>query len=46
MERKKSKNLMGWDNGCLTEQQTTITTILIRRMYKTNSEMHRAALTD
>ena len=38
---------MGRDKESLTEQQTkrTVTTILIRRIYKTNSEMHRATLT-
>jgi len=44
---KKAK-LVVRDKGSLTEQQTkrTITTItLIRRIYKTNSIMHRATLT-
>jgi len=36
------------DKGSLTEQQmkqTVATTILIRRIYKTNNEMNRATLT-
>jgi len=48
MERKRQKNPMGWDKGSSTEQkmkQTVTTTILIRRIYKTNSEMHRTTLT-
>jgi len=39
---------MGLDKGSLTEHQTkgtVATTILIRRIYKTNSKMHRSALT-
>jgi len=38
---------MGRDKGSLTEQQTkqTVTTIPIRRIHKTNSEMNRATLT-
>jgi len=46
--KKKTKKLMGRDKGSLTEQQTkgtVTTTILTRRIYKTNSEMHRATLT-
>ena len=47
MERKRQK-LVGRDKGSLTEQWTkwtVITIILIRRIYKTNSEMHRVTLT-
>ena len=47
MERKWQK-LVGRDKGSLTEQQTKWTatkTILIRRIYKTNSEMHGTTLT-
>ena len=45
---KKKAKLVGRDKGSLTEQQTKLieTTILIERIYKTNSGMHRAALTD
>jgi len=45
---KKKAKLVGWDKGSLTEQQrkrTVTTIILIRRIYKTNSGMHRASLT-
>ena len=45
---KKKAKLVVWDKGSLTEQLTkwTVTTItLIRKIYKTNSEMHRATLT-
>jgi len=48
MQRKKAKKLVGWDKGSLTEQQvkrTVATTILIKRIYKTDSKMHRATLT-
>jgi len=44
----KGKKPVGQDKDSLTEQQaklTVTTTILIRRIYKTNSEMHRATLT-
>jgi len=44
MERKRQK-LMDWDKVSLTEQQmkqTVMTAIWIRRIYKTNSGMHRA----
>jgi len=47
MERKRQKPA-GRDKGSLTEQQTkgtVTTTILLRRIYKTNSEMDRATLT-
>jgi len=47
MERKRQE-LLGGDKGSITEQQTkqtATTTILIRRIYKTNSKMHRATLT-
>jgi len=47
MESKRQK-LVSQDKGSLTEQQTkrrVTTTILIRRIYKTNSEMNRATLT-
>ena len=47
MERKRQK-LLGRNKGSLTEQQTkgtVITTILIRRIYKTNGKMHKVALT-
>jgi len=47
MERKRHKP-MGWNKGSLTEQQrkqTVTTTIWIKRIHKTNSEMHRATLT-
>ena len=47
MGRKRQK-LVGQDKGSLTEQQTkwtVTTTILISRVYKTNSKMHRAVLT-
>jgi len=46
--KEKGKNSWVWDKGSLREQQmkrTVITTILIRRICKTNSEMHRATLT-
>jgi len=46
--RKKKAKLIGRDKRSLTEQQTkqtVATTILIRKIYKTNSEMHRATLT-
>jgi len=46
MERKRQK-LMVWDKGSLTAQQTkrTVTTVkLIRKIYKTNSKVHRTAL--
>jgi len=46
--KEKGKKLMGRDKVSLTKQQmkwTVTTIILIRRIYKTNSEMHRAALT-
>jgi len=46
--KKKEKNIMGWDKGSFTEQQTkrTVTaTILIRRTHETNSGMDRATLT-
>jgi len=41
------KKLVGRDKRSLTELQTkqTVTTIPIRRIYKTNSDMHRATLT-
>jgi len=41
--KEKGKKLMDQDKGCLTEQQTkqTVTTILMRRIYKTSSEMHK-----
>jgi len=45
---KKKAKLVGRDKGNLTEQQTkwtVTTTILIKRIHKTNSEMHRATLT-
>jgi len=45
--KKKTKTL-GRDEGSLTEQQmkrTATTTILVRRIYETNNEMHRATLT-
>jgi len=45
---KKKVKLVNRDKSSLTEQQTkrTVTTIiLIRRTYKTISEMHRATLT-
>jgi len=47
MERKRQKHV-GWDKGSLPEQKTkqTVTAIImIRRIYKTNSKMHRATLT-
>jgi len=46
MERQRQK-FMGQDKGSLTEQQKKrmVTTILRRRIYKTNSEMYRATLT-
>jgi len=47
MERKREK-LTGQDKGSLTEQRTkrTVkTTILIRRIYKANSEMHVVTVT-
>jgi len=46
--KKKEKKLVGWDKGSLTEQQmkaTVTTIILIRRIHKTKSKMHRATLT-
>jgi len=49
MERKRKNSWVGIrDKGSLTEQQTKgtgTTTIQIRRIHKTNREMHRAALT-
>ena len=48
-ENGKKKAKTGWsDNGSLTEQQTkgtATTTIQISRTHKTNSRMHRVALT-
>ena len=47
MERKRQK-LVGHDKGSLPEQQmkrTVTTTILTRRIYKTNSKTHRPTLT-
>jgi len=47
MERNRQKRV-GQDKGSLTEQQTKgtgTTVILIKRIYKTNSKMHRATLT-
>jgi len=46
--KEKCKKLVGQDKGILTEQQTkrTVrTTILRRRIYKINNEMHGASLT-
>jgi len=46
MGRKRQKNLVGWDNGSLTEQQTkrtVTTTVPIRSIYKTNTEMHNGS---
>jgi len=46
--KKKEKKFLGRDKGSLTEQQTkgtVTTTILIRRIHKTNSKMHRGTLT-
>ena len=45
--KKKAKKFVGRDKGGLTEQQTkrTATTVLIRRLYKIVSKMHRATLT-
>jgi len=45
---KKKAELMGQNKGSLTEQQTkrtVTTTVLIRRIYQTNTKTHRAALT-
>jgi len=47
MERIRQK-LVCWNKSSLTEQQrkqTVTTVILIGRIYKINSKMHRAALT-
>jgi len=47
-EWKKKTKLVGQDKDILTEQQikrTVTTVILVRRIYKTNREMHRATLT-
>jgi len=47
MGRKRQK-LVGQDKSSLTEQQTkgtVTTTILIRRICKTNGKIHKAALT-
>jgi len=46
--KEKGKKLLVGDKGSLTEQQTkqtVATIILIWRIYKTNSGMHRATLT-
>jgi len=45
---KKKAKLVGQDKGSLTEQQikkTVTTTILVRRIHKTNSKMHTASPT-
>jgi len=45
---KKKAKLVGWVKDSLTEQQrkkTVTTAILIRRIYETNSEIHRATFT-